>query len=64
VYGVEYEIENSAGTQVGRIVDPARLAAETPGGESESKWSHLKTSRTSPANTFSSSAATRTSTSD
>ncbi len=41
-YGVEYEIENSAGTQVGRIVDPARLAAETARGECESTWSHLK----------------------
>jgi hypothetical protein len=38
----EFEIENSAGTQVGRIVDPARLAAETARGESESKWSRLK----------------------
>ena len=42
MYGVEYEIENSAGTQVGRIVDPARLAAETARRESESKSSHLK----------------------
>jgi hypothetical protein len=41
-YGVEYEIEDSAGTQVGRIVDPARLAAEAARGEPERRWSHLK----------------------